>query len=66
MPGCLIFAGLVILKFLLNNFLDFIGHFFASRKFCWISLGSLDGTLRQEVARAKRSTAGGVGWLGLE
>ena len=59
-PGCLISVGLVILKFLLK-FLDFIGQFLPQENV--LDLPRITGRDLQEVARAKKATAGGLdGW----
>ena len=60
-PGCLTFVGLVILKFLLSNFLVSLVIFLPQENV--LDLPRIADRDLQEVARAKKATAGGVdGW----
>ena len=47
-----------------DQFLDFVGHLLPQEPY--LELPRITGRDLQEVARAKWSTAGGSGWLGLE
>ena len=47
-----------------DQFLDFVGHLLPQEPY--LDLPRITGRDLQEVARAKMSTAGGSGWLGLE
>ena len=61
MLGCLIFAGLVILRFLQIVFLVSSVTFLPQQDF--LDLPRITGRDLQEVARAKKATAGGLdGW----
>ena len=60
-PGCLISVGLVISEVSTEQFLDFIGHFLPQENY--LDLPLITGRDLQEVARAKKATAGGLdGW----
>ena len=60
-PGCLISVGLVILMFLLSSFLILLVIFLPQETS--LDLPRITGRDLQEVARAKKATAGGLdGW----
>ena len=59
---CLFSAGRVILLFTLDQFLDFVGHLCRLRTLIW-NLPGITGRDLQEVARAKKCTAGGLDGL---
>ena len=63
-PGCLFFCRSGHPVVTADQFLDFVGHLLPQEP--QFDLPRITGRDLQEVAKAKKSTAGGSGWVGLE